>query len=237
MTGPCMYGDDVQKFLSRVGLVDIELVENNTFEVAGTTIGFEICLDHSVGELNHSIDGIDHVDVQLVVSAGTSIAAGPVRTAQHGPTFLVDGFGSTEINLNWYGRGAKQRIDRVWREPMLYDFAYGDQAEGFDVGPVFKHSFLSGLKAALWDTSDSFDSAVKSCESRSHILESSVTALDDWKNRLDGYFLLFPYEQVNQQGYWAGWRGVGQLSKPSLDIYEPVKLRLQALREYAHSGS
>ena len=45
------------------------------------------------------------VDLQLITSAGASIALGQVVVPQGGPVFQVDGMGRSEINTNTFGMG------------------------------------------------------------------------------------------------------------------------------------
>ena len=102
----CMYGRMPEALLHELGFGnDIEL-PRGLLSVGGLKIGLEICLDHAMGDLcNDIVGGDEHVDVQLVVSAGMNIASGPVCTLAGGPVFLADGFARTEVSLNPFGKG------------------------------------------------------------------------------------------------------------------------------------
>eukprot|EP00929_Paragymnodinium_shiwhaense_P109073 TRINITY_DN75438_c0_g1_i1.p1 TRINITY_DN75438_c0_g1~~TRINITY_DN75438_c0_g1_i1.p1 ORF type:complete len:524 (+),score=66.56 TRINITY_DN75438_c0_g1_i1:72-1574(+) len=102
----CSYSTLPHDFLEEgFGFKHAEAVQRGVFTVKGLRIGIEICLDHHLGELAANLGSRQIVDVHLIVSAGMTIAAGPICTKRGGPTFLNDGFGRTAMSLNLYGRG------------------------------------------------------------------------------------------------------------------------------------
>ncbi|CAK0894338.1 unnamed protein product, partial [Prorocentrum cordatum] len=101
----CFYEIPPVELLEKFGQKNTEILEDGIFEVGGVRIGAEICLDHAKGELCDALGPDGTVDLQLVVSAGMSIAAGPVCTKAGSPVFLSDGFAHTELSLNGFGGG------------------------------------------------------------------------------------------------------------------------------------
>ena len=132
LSNGCVYGRLPEELLRKLGFGrDIEL-PNGLLSIGGLKIGLEICLDHAMGELcNKTLTSDEHVDVQLVVSAGMNIASGPVCTARGGPVFLADGFARTEVSLNPFGRGreAAPTPDRHRRFNVGIDYGADVMAE------------------------------------------------------------------------------------------------------------
>jgi hypothetical protein len=80
---------------------DVELVQDNDFEIDGLRIGLEICLDHRVGMLwsNLQKDRKGRVDVLLIASAGMAIERGPNPVIRGGVVYLSDGGASSAACL------------------------------------------------------------------------------------------------------------------------------------------
>jgi predicted amidohydrolase len=91
-------GKDFEKLLKGR---DVELVQDNDFEIDGLKIGLEICLDHRLGMLwsNLQKDKKELVDVLLVTSAGMAIERGPNPVVPGGVVYLSDGEASSAACL------------------------------------------------------------------------------------------------------------------------------------------
>ncbi|CAK9079994.1 unnamed protein product [Durusdinium trenchii] len=102
----CIYRRLDRSLLDRLGFEDFRELIGGVLNIGGLRVGFEICLDHAMGQLcNKDLRPDETVDVQAIVSAGMNIASGPVCTKKGNPTFLADGFARTELSLNRFGRG------------------------------------------------------------------------------------------------------------------------------------
>lgn len=97
--------------------------------IGGVRVGFEICLDHAMGQLcNNDLKPDETVDVQTIVSAGMNVASGPVCTKPGGPTFLADGFSRTELSLNRFGQGRRSTMTEAKRRRYNVGLTYGADA-------------------------------------------------------------------------------------------------------------
>lgn len=82
-----------EDFLTLLKDLNVTVETDNLFEFDGVRIGLEICLDHRMGALWHTIqqNHEDLVDVHLIISAGMSIERGPNPVVPGGVVYLTDG--------------------------------------------------------------------------------------------------------------------------------------------------
>jgi len=197
----CIYGRMPQALLEELGFSnDIEL-PRGVLSVGGLKIGLEICLDHAMGDLcNGILAGDEHVDVQLVVSAGMNIASGPVCTLAGGPVFLADGFARTEVSLNPFGKG------RVAAPTP-------DHRRRFNVGIDYGADVMVSMQQWIADTIFSITGTGfgtrfpglstlpggSSSSGSTGLPFKQIPALgDDWKAKLQGFYHTGSYKEAER---------------------------------------
>ena len=200
---------------------EFEEVVGNVVEIGNLKVGIEICLDHAMGVL--AAQKHHRVDLQLIASAGMSIARGPVVTPRGGPVFLADGFGRTELNQNLFGHGAEAA-----RTP---------EGRLYDVGPVRYSSLFTSL--AHWsnhvlESLTGTDVAAAAGEGWEGLDITRVNALGpDWARKIEGMYISQHYKDL-QRSHAAVLRTLNaeQMrdapAEPALystvDCYKPVPL-------------
>ncbi|CAL1157289.1 unnamed protein product [Cladocopium goreaui] len=125
----CIYHRLPRHLLDQMGWQDFQILRGGILNIGGVRVGFEICLDHAMGQLcNNDLKPDETVDVQTIVSAGMNVASGPVCTKPGGPTFLADGFSRTELSLNRFGQGRRSTMTEAKRRRYNVGLTYGADA-------------------------------------------------------------------------------------------------------------
>jgi hypothetical protein len=198
----CQYGSNFTWMMNHFAFLDYELVVNNSFDLGQTKIGIEICFDHKLGTLSRHLRS-GKVDIHIIVAAGMKISRGPVMVPRHGPVFLIDGNGRSELNRNWFGRGSRIRYMST---------------SDYDVGPTFERFFT-----------DSFDYSDQLAGSSSAMpLVMSIPLWQREPNRLQrdvsavfqvsSYFSAWWY--TTDGGMYARQSIIG----PTVDIFAPQRI-------------
>ncbi|CAE7229460.1 mon2 [Symbiodinium natans] len=241
LSNGCVYGRLPEELLRKLGFGrDIEL-PNGLLSIGGLKIGLEICLDHAMGELcNKTLTSDEHVDVQLVVSAGMNIASGPVCTARGGPVFLADGFARTEVSLNPFGRGreAAPTPDRHRRFNVGIDYGADVMVsmQQFIADTIFNITgtgFGTRFPGLSTLPGGSFSSGSTGMAFR------QISALGkDWKDQLEGFYHTGSYKEAervqesiktalnkfeNTEGLAISSEILQPQVHPTMDIYGPFE--------------
>jgi hypothetical protein len=224
-----LYDADARWMMRHFGFDDYRLVEKSTLHVAGLRIGVEVCLDHSLAVLANDTRGVKHaVDLQIITSAGMSIEMGPLKVPRFNPVFLVDGYGRTEVNRNWYDHGT------VLQESILdltdaSHVAHTTKVSGsYDVGPVYRRRFFENFEESVWIRSEEelASRGQQGCSDsrRSPLLLTHDALGDGWFELMNGIFWTYAYEFSYILGGDARL-STGPSLRPQVDVYEPMSLR------------
>jgi hypothetical protein len=231
----CIYAQPKAEVLAEFGFGDFEVVDS-VFELDGLRIGVEVCLDHKRGTLAKVLGEDSSVDLQLIVSAGMLITAGPVCTGAGGPVFLSDGFARTEMTLNQFGRGRDSVNLPNGRATFNVGMIYGadplvalQQWAGDSVMELTGNSF--GIRRAGEATLPSGGQ----WSGASGISFAQVSALgNNWFSLIDGFYNTAAYLEVAKmqaavQNAVAKMEGGEESAAsaeafPTVDIYGPVPL-------------
>lgn len=226
-------------------------------ETGGLRVGVEICVDHLSGPGNRGLRGqleregvasglrageYHPLDLQLVVSAGMSLAFGPILTLPGAPAFLVDGYSRTELAINPYGRGDQTLNAAANASVRLGDDAWldalGPGIGAYNMGPVAFHDSEQLLHSAAQavfsmalkeDYEDAFASPPGWREEYARAI--SVAPVVDFANATDlerfgELFLVSPY-RANRRVFRALVEGLAhKLNKPVAELYDVVARRI-----------
>lgn len=243
----CIYGTLPRNLLDKMGWQEFQELTGGVINIGGVKVGFEICLDHAMGQLcNKDLKPDETVDVQAIVSAGMNIASGPVCTKPGSPTFLADGFSRTELSLNRFGQGRQSIRTESHSRRFNVGLTYGADAmvsmQQWVADTIYD---LTGTGFGTREAGMGTLPGGSESSGSTGIVFKQIAALgEDWKQQFAGYYDTASYREAERaedvletslKRYEKNEEGSVHTEipepkiLPTIDFYGPFKLRREAL--------